>query len=102
EVMGKNAGDDLAEGKITLPLIYGMANASQGASSLLRSAISNKSSDQLGDVLTVVRECGALDYTQQRARQECLAAIEQLQALPNNAYRDGLQQLCDYSLSRLA
>ncbi|MFK7914137.1 MAG: polyprenyl synthetase family protein, partial [Pseudomonadales bacterium] len=47
EVMGKNAGDDLAEGKITLPLIYGMANASQGASSLLRSAISNKSSDQL-------------------------------------------------------
>ena len=102
EVMGKNAGDDLAEGKITLPLIYGMANASQGASSLLRSAITNKASDQLGDVLAVVRECGALDYTQQRAKQECLAAIEQLQLLPHNPYRDGLQQLCDFSLSRLA
>lgn len=102
EVMGKNAGDDLAEGKITLPLIYGLANASHGASSMLRSAIANKASDQLGDVLTVVRECGALAYTQQRAKDECLAAINQLDALPANAYRDGLQQLCDYAISRLA
>ncbi|MGI9327078.1 MAG: polyprenyl synthetase family protein [Pseudomonadales bacterium] len=102
EVMGKNAGDDLAEGKVTLPLIYGMANADQPRRRLLRDAIAAKSSDGLGDVLAVVRECGALAYTQSRAKEECYKALKQLDVLPGNAYRAGLEQLCNYSLSRLA
>lgn len=99
--MGKNAGDDLAEGKVTLPLIYGIANASSEDSARLQQAIRDKASAELPAVLAIVRECGALRYTQERAREECRCAIAQLQMLPDSAYRTALQELCDYSLSRL-
>ena len=102
EVMGKNAGDDLAEGKVTLPLIYGMANADSKASQVLQSAITTKSLEHLGEVLAVVRECGALEYTRKRAKEECYQALDQLAALPNNGYRLGLQELTEFSLERLA
>ncbi|MEM1229848.1 MAG: polyprenyl synthetase family protein [Pseudomonadota bacterium] len=100
--MGKNAGDDLAEGKVTLPLIYGIAHASSTDSDQLQQAIRDKSTDALPQVLAIVRECGALAYTQERARAECLSALEQLTVLPHSPYRQALQELCDYSLSRLA
>jgi octaprenyl-diphosphate synthase len=99
--MGKNAGDDLAEGKVTLPLIYGIAHASSEDSARLQQAIRDKASAELPAVLAIVRECGALRYTQERAREECRSAIAQLQMLPDSAYRTALQELCDYSLSRL-
>ncbi len=100
--MGKNVGDDLAEGKLTLPLIraLAMAPASQGA--VIRTAIADPAAARLDEVIDVVRSSGALDYVQSAAQRECLNAKAALAALPDNAYRDALESLASYAQARLS
>ena len=99
--MGKNVGDDLAEGKLTLPLIHALQNAATDDQAGVRDAIENKKVAALPSILRIVDRCGGLDYTQACARQEIETALQCLEHIPDNDYRQALVQLSHYSLSRL-
>jgi octaprenyl-diphosphate synthase len=100
DTMGKNVGDDLAEGKLTLPLIYALANARTGAD-VIRQAIAERSTDRMDDVLRIVQTSGALDYTHQAALAQSERAIGYLATLPDNEYRDALHTLARFCVDRL-
>lgn len=101
ESMGKNVGDDLAEGKLTLPLINALARACDADVKLLGECISARSVDALPDVLRIVRATGALDYTKAVARTQSELAIDCLADLPDNAYREALETLALFATARL-
>lgn len=101
--MGKNAGDDLREGKPTLPLIYLLENGSKEEQLLVRAAIEQNQDlpeDVFAQILHAVQNSGALDYTQAAAKREVDLAIECLKYFPKNEATDALHALCQYSLSR--
>jgi len=100
-VMGKNAGDDLAEGKLTLPLIHALEHTPPAETAVLREALAARSAQRLDDVLDIVRRCGALDYVQDAARCQTASALASLEALPGSPYRDALEDLANYSAARL-
>jgi len=103
EDMGKNVGDDLREGKPTLPLIYLMEKGSPEQSLLAREAISQNDElpdDVFAQILQGIQESGALEYTQEAARKEVALALETIKDLPKNAASDSLRALCEYSLIR--
>lgn len=101
-VMGKNAGTDLAEGKLTLPLIHALAHSPPADGDVIRDALASRSAERLDDVLAVVRRCRALDYVQERARREADLARQSLADLPPSDYRTALETLTDYSTARLS
>lgn len=102
DAMGKNAGDDLAEGKVTLPLIHAMAHGSTADAQLVRSAIEARSTRDFAAVAAAVKRSGGLDYTCQRALKEAELAMTESQALPASRYRDALQELAAFAVSRMA
>src|SRR5574340_120522 len=97
---GKNVGDDLAEGKPTLPLIYALRNGSAQQAALIRSAIEHGGLDELGPVLQTVHETGAIDYVRARAEEEAQAARKAISHLPNSNYKESLLQLSDFAVTR--
>jgi len=101
--MGKNAGDDLREGKPTLPLIYLLENGTTEERLLVRAAIEQNQDlpeDVFAQILHAVRNSGALDYTQAAAKREVDLAIESISDFPQNEATTALHALCRYSLSR--
>lgn len=98
--MGKNLGDDLREGKVTLPLIIAMQRGSAEQRQLIESAIEHGSLDELPAILAIVRETGALEATRAAAAAQAQAAIHALSALPSNNYTEGLLQLASQLLDR--
>jgi octaprenyl-diphosphate synthase len=100
-VMGKNVGDDLAEGKVTLPLIHALRHGTPAERQLIRGAIAAKSSAALADILAAVRRSGALDRTRADAETQADRAIELLDALPAGRYRDALADLARFCVARL-
>jgi octaprenyl-diphosphate synthase len=102
DVLGKKVGDDLAEGKLTLPIIHALTRSRGRDATTLREAIAARSVDGLQDVLTIVARSGALDYVQQTARREGARACESLAGLPPGAHRDALDTLARYATARLS
>lgn len=100
EELGKNVGDDLAEGKPTLPLIYAMANGTEEQAALVREAIEQKSADKLPEIVAAIEACGALDYTFDRARKEVELALEKLEFLLDGEHKTALRQLAEFSIQR--
>jgi octaprenyl-diphosphate synthase len=100
--MGKNLGDDLREGKATLPLIIAMQRASEPQRQLVRHAIESGGIDQLDQVVQIVRATGSLDATRQVAAQEAQRAIDTLSLLPNNPFKQALLELAAQLLGRRA
>lgn len=103
EQMGKNAGDDLREGKPTLPLIYLLENGNSEEQFLVRSAITQNTDlpeDVFEQILAAVQNSGALEYTQFAAKREADLALDNIKAFPKNAATDSLIALCEYSLIR--
>ncbi|WP_231759531.1 octaprenyl diphosphate synthase [Microbulbifer elongatus] len=100
EELGKNVGDDLAEGKPTLPLIYAMANGTAEQAVLVKEAIEQKSSEKLTEIVAAIENCGALDYTFDRARKEVALALEKLEFLPDGEHKTALRQLAEFSIQR--
>ena len=98
--MGKNLGDDLREGKCTLPLIIAMQRASAENAGIVRQAIEQGSTEQLQSILRIVKDTGALGATRQAAHNEAIRAIEALQALPPNMYTEAMEQLASQLLLR--
>lgn len=100
EDMGKNIGDDLAEGKPTLPLIYAMRKGTPEHVKLIRTAIENGGLDDIDQVMDAVRSTGAIEYTANAAQKEAQLAIEALAILPESKYKDALQFLAEFSVNR--
>lgn len=99
--MGKNVGDDLAEGKPTLPLIYAMQNSNEQQSMMIREAIEKANGmERLDDILAVMQETGSLEYTTQLAYNEADKAIEELTILPESEYKDALIALAHLAVKR--
>ena len=98
--MGKNVGDDLMEGKVTLPLIHTLLKGSAAEQAAVRRAITEKNSDQIDQITAAVRRCGALDYTRACARRYHDMALEKLLLLPASTARSALERITELSLSR--
>lgn len=99
--IGKNLGDDLSEGKPTLPLIYAMQHGDANQVSVVRQAIEQGNIAQFAEVLRVIKQTGALDYTRQQALIESDAACAALASLPDTNYKQSLLQLANFAATRL-
>lgn len=100
--MGKNLGDDLREGKVTLPLIAAMQKGTAEQKLLIQNAVEQGNLDRLDDILQIVKSTGALDMTRTLAAAEAQRAISAAQKLPVNPYSEGLLQLAAQLLTRRA
>ncbi|HEX6998955.1 MAG TPA: octaprenyl diphosphate synthase [Gammaproteobacteria bacterium] len=100
EELGKNIGDDLAEGKPTLPLIYAMVHGSAAERHMIREAIETGGTRNLTSIQLAIESSGGLRYTEERARKEADAAIAALAPLPPSKYRDGLVTLARFAVDR--
>lgn len=101
ETLGKNIGDDLMEGKPTLPLIATLQKTTGEQHELVRQAILKGGLDDLSQVIEIVHQSGALDYCHQRATEETQLAIQALDALPESIYRTALIKLAEMALHRI-
>ncbi|NAW59327.1 octaprenyl diphosphate synthase, partial [Vibrio sp. V36_P2S2PM302] len=101
EEMGKNVGDDLAEGKPTLPLLHAMRHGNAEQATMIREAIEKANGmERLNDILAVMDQAGSLEYTTQKALQEADKAIAELAVLPDSEYKQALIALAHLSVNR--
>jgi len=100
EDIGKNIGDDLAEGKPTLPLIYTMRHGTPEQVDLVRTAIESGGLDKIEAVQKAVESTGAIAYTEQAAKEAAAEAIKALAILPDTEYRQALQSLAEFAVNR--
>ena len=98
--MGKNVGDDLAEGKPTLPLIRAMHQGTAEQSSIIRRAIEVGGRSNINVVTEIIESTDAIAYTAAKAREEANLAIQYLQVIPSSTCTDALKTLADFSVSR--
>ncbi|MEW4981919.1 MAG: octaprenyl diphosphate synthase [Cycloclasticus sp.] len=98
--LGKNLGDDLAEGKPTLPLIHAMAHGTAEQSKFIKETIKNGNRDAYLDILAIIKSTGSLDYTAQLADQEAQKAIDALSNIPDSNYKQAMEQLALFSIQR--
>jgi octaprenyl-diphosphate synthase len=98
--LGKNVGDDLAEGKPTLPLIRAMEVGSENQRDLIRDAIKSGNIDKLDDIRQVIAETGSLQYTIDQAQAEAAAARRAIAGLDASEYRQAMTFLADYAVER--
>jgi len=102
EVTGKNIGSDLAEGKMTLPLIFARDNAGSEHADLIRKAIVGRTADDFGTILQVVNTSGGLSYSRQQAAKEVELAKHALVGMPDGEYKHVLLDLAEFSISRVS
>ena len=98
--LGKNIGDDLAEGKPTLPLIFSLRNGSESQKQLLTSAIREGGLEHLDEIISIVRESGALEYTLQKAEERIATALACLSVVPDSKYKEGLLEVTKAAVER--
>ncbi len=102
EEMGKNVGDDLAEGKPTLPLIQAMKAGTEEERLLIRQAIRKGGLEDLEPVMAAVKRTGSIEYTQQAAHSQANHAIDALSALPDSSFKETLTTLAHMAVKRSA
>jgi octaprenyl-diphosphate synthase len=100
DALGKNLGDDLAEGKATLPLIHAIAHSDAATQAALRAAIEHGDVEAMPAVVAAIRATGGLDYSRGRAMEFADAAEAAIADLPPNAVVDALRGLARYSVTR--
>ncbi len=98
--LGKNIGDDLAEGKPTLPLIYAMKNGSAAERHMIREAIETGGTQNLTSIQLAIETSGGLRYTAERAQQEAELAMRALDALADTPFKEALRSLAQFSVRR--
>jgi octaprenyl-diphosphate synthase len=100
EVIGKNVGDDLAEGKPTLPLLFAMKHGTPDETAMIRMAILEGDSTHFQQILGIVRRTGALEHAQRQAKAEADLANAAIAFLPDSQYKDALLELPAFAVSR--
>jgi octaprenyl-diphosphate synthase len=100
EQLGKNLGDDLAEGKPTLPLIYALKTGTEEQRQVIRRSIEHGSAAELAQVTAAIESTGGLAYTARLARHEAALAVAALAELPESAYKQALRELADFAVER--
>jgi len=100
ETMGKEVGDDLSEGKTTLPMIYALANTSGADRQLLEDAINNADNNKITEVIKILQSVDAFGYTRQQAKNSADLAKAALDDIQTSPYKEALILLCDLSLQR--
>lgn len=100
DALGKNIGDDLTEGKPTLPLIIALKRSEAPIASILRHAIEEGGLEQVTTIVQAIKDTGAIEYTTEMARQESQHAIEAIAVLPDSDYKNALIQLAYFSVER--
>jgi len=100
KALGKNVGDDLAEGKPTMPLLYALRTGSAAQQQLLRSAIEQGGLDRIEEVVAAIESTGANAYTARKAEDEAGCAIEALVAIPESPHKQALLDLARFSVHR--
>jgi octaprenyl-diphosphate synthase len=98
--IGKNVGDDLREGKATLPLIYLMRHGAPEQRALVRACIESGDEQHFEEVLSAITTSGALGYTRREAEKAARRAAESIAVLPNSQFKDSLLQLCAFAVDR--
>ncbi|WP_309296431.1 polyprenyl synthetase family protein [Kangiella sp. TOML190] len=98
--LGKNVGDDLAEGKPTLPLIHALENADEAGQKFIRSAIEHGGLEQMDDILAIIKQTGAIEYTYAAAEAAIGKAVNALAVLEDSQYKIALLELAQLSLKR--
>lgn len=102
EIMGKEVGDDLSEGKTTLPMIYAIEKTSGADKRLLENAINNADNSKIGQVIEILQSVKAFDYTREQAQKSTDLAKQSLKEIKDSDYKYALIALCDLSLQRKA
>ncbi|MBT8146356.1 MAG: octaprenyl diphosphate synthase [Gammaproteobacteria bacterium] len=102
ETLGKNVGDDLAEGKPTLPLIYAMQKGSEADARLIADSLKTGGLESLDQIITAVQESGGLRYTRELAEEQASKAIACLNVLPESSYRSALDSMARFSVERVS
>lgn len=100
EELGKNIGDDLSEGKATLPLIHALKNTSKKKSDIIKESIRTGGLTNLDAILEAIQETGSLEYTLNKANDQIDLALDALSFLPNSPFRQGLENLATFALKR--
>ena len=100
--LGKNLGDDLAEGKATLPLIYAMQKGSDTERAMIRQAIMDGGLDHMDDIQAAIASTGALRYTAMRAQEAADQATSALSGIPDSEYKQALIAIADFAVQRRA
>ena len=100
ETIGKDIGDDLAEGKPTLPLIFAMEHGNKKQKQTITRAIENGEREKIDEILQIVQSTGALEYTLNRAKHQARLATSALSPLPHNSYKTALERLAEFSILR--
>ncbi len=98
--MGKEVGDDLSEGKTTLPMIYALANTSGADKQLLEDAINNADNSKIQQVIAILQSVKAFEYTREQAQKSANLAKQSLSIIKDSEYKDALIALCNLSLQR--
>jgi len=98
--LGKNLGDDLAEGKPTLPLIYAIKKGTQTEANIIIDAIKNGKREAFNEIYAIVKRTKAIEYTELRANEEAQKAMFSLKILPDNEYKRALLDLASFSVQR--
>ena len=98
--LGKNLGDDLAEGKATLPLIFAMENGSAEDKALIRNAILQGGIDKLQSITAIIESTGALAYTEKQAHEAADVAISALSDIPDSEYKQALISIAEFAVNR--
>ncbi len=100
DVIGKNVGDDLAEGKPTLPLLFAMKHGTPAQAEVIRNAIKQGDADHFDEVLAIVQGTGALDHARRQAESEADLARNALSTIPDSQYKAALLELSAFAVSR--
>lgn len=100
EALGKNIGDDLADGKTTLPLYYAMEHSDEETKNEIKKIIQSGATQEISFIKEVILSTDALKYTHEQAKGEATRAIEQLSTIPPSQYKDGLVALVDFAINR--
>jgi octaprenyl-diphosphate synthase len=98
--LGKHLGDDIAEGKPTLPLIYALQHASVAQQAAIMAAIEHGGLEQLDEISRAVASLGGLAYTARLAKSEADQALLALAAIPDSAFKEGLRELAQFAVTR--
>ncbi|MBT7625258.1 MAG: octaprenyl diphosphate synthase [Proteobacteria bacterium] len=100
EKLGKNIGDDLSEGKPTLPLLYAMWHGTAGQADTIREAIKTGGLDQLSVITTAIESTSAISYTKNLAEEEAKSALASIKDVPPSPYKEALEDLAQFSFTR--